>query len=95
MNREIFIHQDTGELFVYPETKTGIWIVNEISMEEYLYGVVPGEMPESFEAEALKAQAVCARTYASRLVNEKKYEDFGADLDDTTDCQVYPSLAGK
>lgn len=96
-NGRIYITDESGNIhssgyrgaFRLSRNENGIWIVNEISMEEYLYGVVPGEMPESFEAEALKAQAVCARTYASRLVNEKKYEDFGADLDDTTDCQVY------
>lgn len=67
----------------------GIWIVNEISLEEYLCGVVPGEMPEAFAPEAQKAQAVCARTYAARLIAGKKYEAYAADLDDTTDCQVY------
>ena len=68
---------------------SGLWVVNELSMEEYLCGVVPGEMPESFSMEALKAQAVCARTYAAKLVSGKKYEDYQADLNDTTDCQVY------
>ena len=38
--------------------------VNIIGLEEYLYGVVPSEMPKSYDAEALKAQAVAARTYA-------------------------------
>ncbi len=93
----IYITDETGEIlssgyrgsFRLCRNENGIWIVNEISMEEYLYGVVPGEMPESFETEALKAQAVCARTYASHLVSQDKYEDYGADLDDTTDCQVY------
>lgn len=77
-----------GMLHVYKGVN-GIWIVNELSTEEYLYGVVPGEMPESFEMEALKVQAVCARTYACRLVAEQKYAEYNADLNDTTDCQVY------
>lgn len=77
-----------GTLHLY-KGENGIWIVNELSMDEYLYGVVPGEMPESFESEALKVQAVCARTYACRLVVEQKYAEYNADLNDTTDCQVY------
>ena len=77
-----------GNFRVY-RNESGYWLVNELSMEEYLYGVVPGEMPESFEEEALKAQAVCARTYACRQIAGKSFEAFGADLNDTTDCQVY------
>ncbi|MBQ4347813.1 MAG: SpoIID/LytB domain-containing protein, partial [Firmicutes bacterium] len=42
----------------------GFYIVNEISLEEYLCAVLPGEMPSSFGPEAAKAQAVCARSYA-------------------------------
>lgn len=77
-----------GSFRVY-RNESGCWLVNELSMEEYLYGVVPGEMPESFAAEAQKAQAVCARTYACRQIAGKSYEAYGADLNDTTDCQVY------
>ncbi|MFR5117792.1 MAG: SpoIID/LytB domain-containing protein [Eubacterium sp.] len=65
------------------------WIVNELGMEDYLCGVVPGEMPASFAPEALKAQAVCARTYAALQVLGTAYEMYHADVDDTTDCQVY------
>jgi SpoIID/LytB domain protein len=77
-----------GEFFVY-QNDSGSWVVNELGLEDYLYGVVPGEMPESFEPEALKAQAVCARTYACRQIAEDGYAAFFADLDDTTNCQVY------
>lgn len=77
-----------GSFRVY-RNESGCWLVNELSMEEYLYGVVPGEMPESFAAEAQMAQAVCARTYACRQIAGKSYEAYGADLNDTTDCQVY------
>lgn len=42
----------------------GIRIINEIYMEDYLKQVVPSEMPQSFGVEALKAQAIAARTYA-------------------------------
>src|SRR5690606_32221414 len=42
----------------------GLLVVNELSMEKYLAAVLGSEMPPSFEAEALRAQAVAARTYA-------------------------------
>lgn len=57
----------------------------ELDLEDYLVGVLAGEMPISFEEEALKAQAVVARTYALRRVKESnKY-----DVVDTTKNQVY------
>ena len=43
---------------------SGVLAVNHVSLEHYLYGVVPAEMPASWPAEALKAQAVVARSYA-------------------------------
>lgn len=77
-----------GILHLYRE-EDSCWVVNELSMENYLYGVVPGEMPASFAPEALKAQAVCARTYAALQVLGTAYEQYHADVDDTTACQVY------
>ncbi len=64
-------------------------VVNELSLEEYLYGVLPSEMPESFGAEALKAQAVCARSYACNQLMANRYYRFGAHVDDSMNCQVY------
>ena len=43
--------------------------MEEIKIDEYLYGVVSSEMPASFEIEALKAQAVAARTYTIYKIN--------------------------
>ena len=77
-----------GNLHVY-RGDSGLWLVNELGMEEYLCGVVPGEMPSSFAPEALKAQAVCARTYAAIQALGTTYESYHADVDDTTACQVY------
>lgn len=57
----------------------------ELNLEDYLIGVVAGEMPINFEEEALKAQAVVARTYALRRVNENNQYD----VVDTTKNQVY------
>ncbi len=64
-------------------------VVNEISLEEYLYGVLPSEMPESFGAEALKAQAVCARSYACNQLKANRFCTYGAHVDDSMNCQVY------
>ncbi len=67
--------------------------VNVLSMDDYLKGVVPHESPASFKPEALKAQAVAARTYAAydRLANAKKFYD----ICDSTNCQVYGGLTGE
>lgn len=64
-------------------------VVNELSLEEYLYGVLPSEMPESFGTEALKAQAVCARSYACNQLLANRYHAYGAHVDDSMSCQVY------
>lgn len=67
-------------------------LVNELSLEEYLYNVLPSEMPASYHEEALKAQAVCARTYACAVMENPRYPDFDAHLDDSTSCQMYGNL---
>ena len=68
--------------------------VNHVSMETYLRGVVPVEMPASWAPEAVKAQAVAARTYAAKLRSTVKS---GAiyDLCDTSACQVYKGVAAE
>ncbi len=71
----------------------GLVVINELSLEEYLYGVLPSEMPADYQAEALKAQAVCARTYACAAMQQPRYPDYDAQLDDSTSCQVYGNLA--
>lgn len=62
-------------------------VINEIYIEEYLLGVVPSEMPDSFNLEALKTQAITARTYA--LKNKDRFKKEGFDLCDTSMSQVY------
>lgn len=71
------------------ETEQGYLLINEVSMEEYVKGVVPGEMPASYEEEALKVQAICARTYAYRQIQENRLAEYGADVDDSVSFQVY------
>ena len=71
----------------------GIIVINELPLEEYLYGVVPGEMPASYPLEALKSQAICARTYAYERLQRAGLPEYGAHVDDSTAFQVYQNLA--
>ncbi len=64
-------------------------IINEVSLETYLKYVVPSEMPSSYPLEALKVQAVCARTYALRQIADQTLKKYDADVDDTINFQVY------
>jgi len=60
-------------------------VIEEIALDEYLYGVVSAEMPANFEKEALKAQATVARTYTIyKIENGSKHE--GADICDLASC---------
>lgn len=70
-------------------TAEGLVVINELPLEEYLYAVVPSEMPAFYPIEALKSQAVCARTYAYRYILRAGLPEFGAHVDDTTSYQVY------
>ncbi|MEN6460184.1 MAG: stage II sporulation protein D [Syntrophomonas sp.] len=64
--------------------------VLQLELEDYLIGTVAAEMPASFELEALKAQAVCARTYALRkLLTSHKYPRQADLSDDIYSCQAY------
>ena len=78
----------TGALQYYEE-KDGWVIVNEVPLEEYLRWVVPSEMPSRYAAEALKAQAICARTYAVWQMQEYAYPEYEAHVDDSVSFQVY------
>lgn len=75
------------------EYEEGLTVVNDIPLEEYLYAVVPSEMPSSFGVEALKVQAVCARSYAYKQLLGNAYSMYGAHVDDSTNFQVYNNSA--
>lgn len=75
------------------ETENGLALINEVLLEEYLYSVVPSEMPASYPSEALKAQAVCARTYGYRYLTRPGYGQLGAHVDDSVSYQVYNNIA--
>lgn len=74
-------------------TDQGFTVINELPLEAYLEAVVPSEMPSSYQKEALKAQAVCARTYAWRQMQEGRLSKYGADVDDSVNYQVYQNIA--
>lgn len=74
------------------QTENGIALINEVLLEEYLYSVIPSEMPSSYPEEALKAQAVCARTYAYTHMIKAGYPEYGAHVDDSTSYQVYNNI---
>ncbi|MBN2020876.1 MAG: SpoIID/LytB domain-containing protein [Sedimentisphaerales bacterium] len=69
-------------------------LVNIVPLESYLSGVVTAEMPAYWQAEALKAQAIAARTYC--LFNRKKFENIRHwDVKKTTESQVYLGVRGE
>ncbi|MEW5736249.1 MAG: SpoIID/LytB domain-containing protein [Thermodesulfobacteriota bacterium] len=78
-----------GEVLVSCDA-TGLQAVNRLDVESYLYGVLPREMPASWPREALKAQAVAARTFALYAAARRKDADF--DLSADTGSQVYGSM---
>ena len=79
-----------GKLELVPQGEF-LRVVNVVALESYLQGVVPGEVPHSWPAEVLKAQAVAARSYAlASLVKGKPF-----DLYSDVRSQVYAGVAGE
>ena len=71
----------------------GLTVMNDIPIELYLQGVVPSEMPSSWEHDAHKAQAIAARSYA--IANLGKRAKFGYDLKDTPEDQAYGGASAE
>ncbi|WP_458407582.1 SpoIID/LytB domain-containing protein [Anaerotignum sp.] len=80
-------------MLTFSVTDNTMTAVNVIDLDEYLYGVVPSEMPQSYEKEALKAQAVAARTYAMTKLGA--HTGSGYQLCDGTNCQVYKGYSNE
>ncbi len=76
-------------VFHVRKQEAGSAIVNQVGIEEYIYGVLPSEMPDSYEYEAFKAQAVCARSYVYAKMQMTAYPEYDAQIDDTVMFQVY------
>lgn len=86
-------YRSSARLFI--NTRGLLNVVNVLNFEEYLYGVVPSEMGPTIydEVEALKAQAVAARTYAFR--NLRQFESEGYDICPGPACQAYKGFAAE
>ncbi len=78
-----------GTLEVRKESEGALALINSLSVELYVYGVVPREMPANWPPEALKAQAVAARSYAIYSKLNSKSTSLGYDLVNTDESQVY------
>lgn len=91
INRDQGIPSYRGD-FEIVETPEGLLLINELLLEEYLYSVVPSEMPSSYPMEALKAQAVSARTYAYDKMLHSGLQSYGAHVDDSAAFQVYNNI---
>ncbi len=81
-----------GNLTIICKNNT-LTVINVLNMEEYLYGVLPSEIYPSAGMEALKAQAVAARTIAFRNMGRHKHEGF--DFCNDTHCQVYRGISAE
>jgi stage II sporulation protein D len=90
----VFIGDDwyRGRVLVVP-TEGGLTAVNYVDLDQYLYSVVGGEMGARFPMEALRAQAVAARTYA--LYQRQTSGNSVFDVGDTTRWQVYHGLSDE
>jgi stage II sporulation protein D len=75
------------------EGDKGLLLVNELPLEEYLYAVIPSEMPTYYGIEALKVQAVCARSYAYKHLLANSLSQYGAHVDDSVAYQVYNNIS--
>ncbi|MFO7891080.1 MAG: SpoIID/LytB domain-containing protein [bacterium] len=86
----------------YPETisftidrEGKLVVINLVPIETYLKGVVPSEMPDGFPLEALKAQAVAARSEALTKIGRAVHKDDPYDLCDQVHCQVYSGVSKR
>ena len=70
----------------------GFLVCNILSLEQYLYAVVPSELSTGNKMEALKAQAICARSYACNQIKSQRYDRYYADVDDSVAFQVYNNV---
>ncbi|MGE5678837.1 MAG: SpoIID/LytB domain-containing protein [Pseudomonadota bacterium] len=82
--------QYRGSITMQSLEESDITVVNELPFDEYLYSVVPSEMPCAWPMEALKAQAVAARNYA--MATRGKHNAYGFDLCSGEHCQAYKGI---
>jgi stage II sporulation protein D len=82
-------HTYAGSIYFQPTNEGSVYLINKILLEDYLSGVVPAEIPaiRKDDFEAIKSQAICARTYALNRIVEKS--DTFYDVKATVADQVY------
>jgi len=80
-----------GSIILKKDSNGLLTVINHVDLEDYIASVVAVEMSSSFELEALKAQAVCARTYALKFMD--KHKSYGFDMCAGVDCQAYKGLS--
>lgn len=98
--RLLTVNRSCGNPYYTGEFKIYIYngylnIVNITDVEKYLYSVVSSELSTQGYHEAMKAMAVCARGYAYTKMQDGSFEDYNADLDDSSMCQVYNNQAAN
>ena len=81
-----------GRLEIWPKSGT-MQLVNVLGVEDYLLGCVPEEMPSSYPVEAIKAQAIAARTFTLR--NTSKHSADGYGVCDASNCQNYGGVSSE
>jgi len=83
-----------GKLQIVHNTRLNTLVpINVLTIDEYLQGVISSEMPVGFPMDALRAQAVLARTYALKHLG--KHKAYGYDVCDTQNCQVYGGVSAE
>jgi stage II sporulation protein D len=81
-----------GEIEIRMDKTGNLAVINVLTLDNYLQGVLPGEMTSSFPVEALKAQAICARTFF--LYNfGKNHRDDPFDVCDNVHCQAFVGIS--
>ena len=71
---------------------SGYTVINSLCLEEYLYAVVPSEMPSVYGLEASKVQAVTARSFAVHQIMANRFHEWGGNIDDSVISQVYNNI---
>lgn len=82
-----------GSIILKKDSNGLMTVINRVDMEDYIAAVTAVEMSPSWHIEALKVQAVCARTYAMR--NMGKHKKYGFDLCSSVDCQAYKGVSAE
>ncbi len=83
-------HVYKGSIFILAMKDRTLDVIERLSLEDYLYGVLPAEMSPDWPLEALRAQAVASRTYALKQMNPQ--QDY--DVTDGVEAQVYGGING-